>query len=123
MPHMVDRIKVYPFLFVLPILTLLFIANVPREIHKKNDGWAFLSSCAAIVFLLLILGVGIFPVIVRSTINPSIYSLTVFNSASSPLTLKVLLIIVAIGIPMVIGYGFYIYHIFRGKVKIGPHSY
>ena len=60
---------------------------------------------------------------IRSTIDPVQNSLTIYNSSSSELTLKILLIIVAFGVPLVLGYGFYIYRIFRGKVEIDERSY
>ncbi len=123
MPHMLARMLEEPFLFVLPFITLLSLLNVPREFSKKRDGLAFCFSCFGILCLLLLFGAGIFPNLVRSSIRPEALSLTFYNSASSPLTLKVLLIIVAIGVPLVLAYGFFIYRTFRGKVKIGPTSY
>ncbi len=122
-PYKLDRMKEYPYLFAIPFLALLAILNVPRLIHKKKDGLAFIFSCLSITFLLSIFSAGTFPVLVRSTISPELYSLTAYNSAASPLTLKVLLIIVALGVPLVLAYGFYVYYIFRGKVKIDHHSY
>ena len=121
-PHMIERIFLNPLLIIIPILSLLAIINIPFQIKRKNDGWAFLSSCLSIGLLLALFGLGTFPVMVRSTINPDL-SLTLYNSSSSPLTLKVLLLIVIIGIPLVLAYGYYIYRTFRGKVKIDIHSY
>jgi cytochrome d ubiquinol oxidase subunit II len=63
-----------------------------------------------------------FPTLVRSSLGEA-NSLTVFNSDSSELTLTILLCIVAIGIPLVILYGFIIARVFRGKVRIDDHSY
>lgn len=123
MPHMADRFVDMPYLFIIPLLTILALANVPREFSKNHDKRAFASSCFAIIMLFILFGIGTFPTFVRSTINPEQNSLTIFNSASSPLTLKVLLIIVAIGIPLVLAYGVIIYRVFSGKVKIGPTSY
>ena len=54
--------------------------------------------------------------------DPSL-SLTVFNAASSPKTLKIMLIIAAIGVPLVLAYTTSIYYIFRGKTKLDPMSY
>lgn len=122
-PYMVANILTEPYLFLCAVLTLLAFLNVPREFSRKKDFRAFLFSCFGIVFLFCLYGIGTFPVLVRSSINPEVLSLTLYNSASSRLTLKVLLIIVAIGIPLVLAYGWYIYRIFRGKVKIGPASY
>lgn len=122
-PHMIESMKKYPFLFIVPLLGLCTIAAVPYLMKKKRDGWAFISSCLSIAFLSVLAAIGTFPYMVRSSIDPEYNSLLIYNSASSQLTLKVLLIIVAIGVPMVLGYGFYVYRVFRGKVKIEPHSY
>ena len=122
-PHMIERIISNPLLIIIPLLALLAIINIPLQIKRKNDGWAFLSSCLSIALLLTLFGLGTFPIMVRSTINPAELSLTLYNSSSSALTLKLLLFIVIIGVPLVLAYGYYIYHIFRGKVKIDKHSY
>lgn len=121
-PHMTQHFKEAPFLFILALLNMLAVANIPREIHHKREFNAFLSSCAAIAALLALFAVGIFPDIVISTINPA-YSLTIYNAASSQKTLETMLIIALIGMPFVIGYTFMIYWIFRGKVKLDKMSY
>lgn len=122
-PYMAERLKAHPLLFIIPLASIVVILNVPYQLYKKNDGWAFLSSCFSIALLIVMFSIGTFPLMIRSSINPAEYSLNVANSASSPLTLKILLIIVLIGIPLVLAYGFYIYRLFRGKVKIDKHSY
>lgn len=121
-PHMTDHMKRMPILFAVPVLAFLSILNVPRLIQKRSDGWAFIFSCISIILLLALFAIGTFPTMVRSTADPQ-YSLVIANSSSSPLTLKTLLIIVAIGLPLVFAYGFYIYRVFRGKVKLDNHSY
>jgi cytochrome d ubiquinol oxidase subunit II len=97
--------------------------NVPREMTHKNFFRAFLSSSSGIALLVTVFGIGIFPEIIHSSIDPKNNSLTLMNAASSPLTLGILLIIVAIGVPLVLAYTFYVYRTFRGKVRIGPTSY
>lgn len=122
-PHMVERFYSRPYLAIFPLIALVSMLNIPRQIAKNNDGWAFLSSCLTIIFLLVLFGLGTFPTIVYSTLNPETNSLTIYNSSSGPETLTVLLIIVAIGVPLVLAYGFWIYRIFRGKVRIDRMSY
>lgn len=122
-PHMVARLLETPILLIFGILPLIGFINVAREVKNQNDARAFLSSCFGIVFLFVLYGLGTFPYMVRASSGPEDYSLTVFNASSEPLTQKVLLIIVAIGVPLVLAYGTVIYRIFRGKVKIGPGSY
>ena len=50
-------------------------------------------------------------------------SLDIYSGASSPKTLQIMLIIALIGMPLVLAYTASIYWIFRGKVKLEPHSY
>ena len=40
-PHMVEKFKMYPVLFLIPVVNLLVIANVPREIPPKRFFWRF----------------------------------------------------------------------------------
>jgi cytochrome d ubiquinol oxidase subunit II len=123
MPHMIDHIFTMPLTIIFPVIAFLAILNIPRLISKGRDGWAFLFSCLSIASLLIVFGLGTYPTIVRSTLDPETNSLTIFNSASSQKTLGILLIVVAIGIPLVLAYGAWIYRIFRGKVKLEHTSY
>lgn len=120
--HMIDMMRDYPYLFLLPICAFIAFANIPREIRKGNDGWAFLSSCTTLIFLFSLYMVGTFPYFIRSSTDIA-YSIDLYNSAASFETFKVLFIITAIGIPLVIAYGFWIYRVFRGKVHLTEHSY
>jgi cytochrome d ubiquinol oxidase subunit II len=83
---------------------------------------AFLSSGASIVALLTLFGIGMYPDLIFSSPNPA-NSLTVYNAASSAKTLEIMLIIAAIGVPLVLAYTASIYWIFRGKVKLDSSSY
>lgn len=123
MPHMLDRLFAMPWLFIFPVIAFLVIANIPRQISKNNDGWAFIFSSISIGALLTLFGLGTFPTIVRSTVDPETNSVTIYNAASSEKTLMVLMIIVAIGVPLVIAYCGWVYRIFRGKVRLEKSSY
>ena len=122
-PHMVESFRDRPAFFIVAIANLLAVANIPREISKGNDGRAFLSSCANIIFLMALYGIGTYPNAVRAINNPAELSLTIWNSASSPMTLKILLLIAVIGLPIVLAYTFVVYWVFRGKVRLDSHSY
>jgi cytochrome d ubiquinol oxidase subunit II len=74
------------------------------------------------VALMALFGLGMFPDLVYS--QPDLHrSLTVYNAASSPKTLMIMLIIALMGIPIVLAYTVSIYWIFRGKVKLDAMSY
>jgi len=121
-PHMVENFRALPILFIVALLNMLAIANIPREISKGREFRAFISSAASIAALLLLFAIGIFPNIVYSNPIPE-YSLNIYNAASSEKTLTIMLIIALIGIPFVFAYTITIYWIFRGKVKIDEMSY
>ncbi|HVO74956.1 MAG TPA: cytochrome d ubiquinol oxidase subunit II, partial [Ignavibacteriaceae bacterium] len=46
-PHMTRHFKSEPFLFILALLNMLAIANIPREIYHGREFRAFLSSSAS----------------------------------------------------------------------------
>jgi cytochrome d ubiquinol oxidase subunit II len=121
-PHMVVPFKKHPLFLAVPILTLLAIANIPRELYHGKELRAFLSSSASMVGLLTLFGLGMFPYLVYSNPHPQ-FSLTVYNAASSPKTLKIMLIIALMGMPLVLAYTIAIYRVFRGKVKLTSSSY
>jgi len=121
-PHMVEHFKEHPAFFLVALLNMLAVANIPREVFHKREFKAFLSSCASIVALLALFAIGLFPDIVLSNPNPE-HSLNIYNAASSQKTLGIMLTIAVIGIPFVLTYTISIYWIFRGKVKIDNMSY
>ena len=123
MPFMAEKMRQYPIVFLLPALSFTLFSLIPGQFARGRDGTAFLCSCFGIASLIGLFGVGTYPVLVRSTIDPVLNNLTIFNSASSLLTLRILLTVVIIGVPLILGYGFYIYRVFRGKVKIEDSSY
>jgi cytochrome bd ubiquinol oxidase subunit II len=121
-PHMTEAIRHQPALFLVPAALLLAVANVPREIHLGREFRAFLSSCAAIVAMMALVGIGMYPNMLHA--RPAAEnSLTIYNAASSPTTLTIMLVIALIGVPLVLAYTASIYWVFRGKVKLDAHSY
>lgn len=123
MPRMLHRMESHPQFLLLPLCALLAICVVIWQVRKKNDGWAFIASCVAITLLIGLFGLGTYPYLVYSTIDPELHSLTIYNAASTHESLRNLLIVVAIGVPLVLAYGFWIYRVFRGKVRLDPTSY
>jgi cytochrome bd ubiquinol oxidase subunit II len=121
-PHMADRVRANPWLFSIVLVNMLAIANIPREFHHNRDWRAFLSSCMAIITLMLLFGLNLYPNLVYSLPNPE-NSLNIINAASSHKTLGIMLVIACIGVPIVIAYTVCIYWIFRGKVKLDRMSY
>ena len=122
LPQLSDMFKTNPMLFVVPILAFLSIFNVPRLATKRKFGLAFMFSSLSIALLFLIVAIELYPTLLLSTIKPE-YSITIYNAASSQKSLGIMLIIAAIGTPLVLGYTAFVYSTFKGKVTIDETSY
>jgi cytochrome d ubiquinol oxidase subunit II len=85
-------------------------------LKKGQDGRAFFFSSCVFLSLWGTVGAIHYPNLLRAT-DPAM-SLTITNASSSPLTLRVMLIIAAVGMPLVVGYTVYAYRVFKGKA--GP---
>jgi cytochrome d ubiquinol oxidase subunit II len=121
-PHATDNLKAYPIAWLVPLLNVLAIANIPRAIHRERPGYAFISSACTIAAFVFLFAVALYPNMVPAT-DPA-NALTIFSTArSSALTLEIMLLIAVIGMPCVLAYTTAIYWTFRGKVKLGEHSY
>jgi cytochrome d ubiquinol oxidase subunit II len=121
-PHMAARMRAEPWLFSIALINMLAIANIPREIHLGRDARAFISSCVAMVALMGLFGLEMYPNLVLSNPVPA-HSLNLHNAASSTKTLGIMLTIALIGVPIVLAYTVSIYWIFRGKVRLDRMSY
>ena len=78
---------------------------------------AFITSAFTIVLVLATVGAAMFPMLVPAELYSSENGLSIYNSSSSYLTLKSMLIITAIGMPLVLGYTTWVHRIFRGTVE------
>jgi cytochrome d ubiquinol oxidase subunit II len=121
-PWVLDTVRARPYVFAVVAASVLIVLNIPREIHKKREFNAFLSSCAVMVLMMATFGITYFPHMVLSSPAPE-NSLTIYNAASTQKTLGIMLIIALIGVPLVLAYTASIYWVFRGKTSLTKHSY
>ena len=85
--------------------------------NKNNDAIPFIMSSLSFIGLWGIAGSLQFPNLVKSALNPELH-LSIYNTSSSQLTLTVMLIIAAIGMPIVLAYTIYAYRVFKGRVNL-----
>lgn len=121
-PHMTSSFLHYPWLVVMPLLSLGSILAIPFYIRQKKDRKAFLFSCLSIFFLLGLFLIGTFPNIAMSSLDPAA-SLTLMNSSVSEFALWILVVVSLTGAPLSFFYFPYVYRVFKGKVKIDKMSY
>ncbi len=92
-------------------------ASVAVGRFRDDDLKAFLAQSAAMVALVALLACSMFPVLVNATPDSVGPAITIFNAASSELSLTWMSIILCIGLPLVLAYHVIIYRTFRGRVN------
>ncbi len=90
-------------------------------IRRKKMGWAFVLVAISIAFAILSEFMILFPRVMVSRLNPE-WSLTIYNAASSPYTLRVMTIIAIIFVPIVLAYQGWSYWVFRKRISGEPHE-
>jgi cytochrome d ubiquinol oxidase subunit II len=121
-PHLSDGLKENPVLLTVPVLAILSIANIPRLISKRKYLSAFIFSSITVGLLLITAAMELYPVIILDSSGAG-NSITVYNGVASNKSLGIMLIFVAIGGPLAVGYTAFVYKTFWGKVQLDEHSY
>lgn len=111
-----------PLFYVVLAILAIALPMIPNAFSARRYGLAFLSTSAAIASMIGLSGLSLFPTLVPSRIHMA-FGLTVYNASSTPKTLAVMLLIALIGMPLVIVYTAYVYHVFRGKVRADAEGY
>lgn len=111
-----------PVLFIEILLVVAALIASRYFINKLSLFKAWFASSITIVGAVFFGIIGLYPNILPSSINPD-FNVTAFNSSSSPLTLKIMLVVVIIFIPLVIAYQAWTYNLFKGKITKEDLSY
>ncbi len=121
-PFLFDGILKNPLFWISFIIMLGSLILIPVFINGRQYFKAFISSSLLIATMIGLSAISLFPRLVPSNIGLD-YSLTIYNASSSQLTLKTMLYIALIGMPIVIAYTILIYRVFKGKVELNKESY
>lgn len=107
--------KAQPLLWLVPGLGLVMPLIVALGLRGRREWLALLGSGLAVAGITLTVGAAMFPMILPSTIDPR-FSLTVWDSSSSHVTLFIMLVCVLIFLPLILAYTSWVYSVLRGKV-------
>jgi len=104
----------HPALLFIPGVTVAALAAILVFLLRSAWTKAWVASAVFIVSAVFFGVVGIYPALLPSSLDAA-FSVTIHNSASSPLTLKIMLAVVLIFVPLVIVYQALVYNLFKGK--------
>jgi len=105
----------WPALMLFPVLGLVMPFITAGLAIKRQEGWAFLTSCLAVSSIIITAGVSLFPFVMPSSLNPN-HSLTVWDATSSALTLNIMLMVACVFVPLVLGYTLWSYYKMWGRL-------
>ena len=106
----------YPWTMAAPILGVLGCLLAAVLIRARKDGLAMITSGLGIAGIILTVGASMFPMILPSSVDPR-FSLTVWDSSSSHMTLFIMLVCTAVFIPLIVAYTSWVYSVLWGKVN------
>lgn len=116
----------YPLLWLLPGMG--FVMGAVTLLLSKIDrpGLAFISSSLTLAAIILTAGASMFPFLIPSSIAVN-HSLTVWDAGSSLHTLKIMLGVTVVFLPIVLTYTAWVFRVLRGKItlehiRINDHS-
>ncbi len=114
-----------PHWFLVPATAVFALILTGYYLKKNKNLRAFVSSTIFILALIFSGVIGLYPNLIPSSIDAK-YSLTIFNSSSSPYTLKIMTIVVILFVPVVIFYQAWAYKTFSYKItkeKLSEEEY
>jgi cytochrome d ubiquinol oxidase subunit II len=85
-------------------------------IRQKHMGWAFGMTGLSIALSTITMFIGLYPRVMVSSLGPSL-SLTIYNAASSPYTLRVMSLVAISLLPFVLFYQGWSYWTFRKRIS------
>jgi cytochrome d ubiquinol oxidase subunit II len=104
-----------PILFAVILLTVCALLGIKFFLAKQAYFKAWCASALTIVGTTFYGIIGLYPKMLPSNIDVA-YSLTAHSSASSPQTLKIMLMVVVLFLPVVLAYQVWAYFLFKGEV-------
>jgi cytochrome d ubiquinol oxidase subunit II len=108
-----SRLGVNPGL--VPILALFSLLAAGALIHRSHMGWAFVMTSLTIALSVATIFLSLYPRVMVSSLDPD-WSLTIYNAASTPYTLRGMSLVALVFVPIVLAYQAWTYWVFRHRI-------
>ncbi len=115
-PYLYSNYFEYPLFWIAPAMIVIGLVLFFKFLSSEKYEKVIYGSTLTTIGTVLTIAFATYPVLMRSTLN-SEYNLTIWNSASSHITLTVMLVVTVLLMPIVIFYTAYVYRVFKGKVS------
>jgi cytochrome d ubiquinol oxidase subunit II len=121
-PGVLNNYRDHPIGFLIPVVVFGSLAVMMHAIIKREDKVAFVSSAVYIVGMLVGAAFALYPVVLPASTDPA-YNLTIYNTAAGEHGLTVGFTWWIVGAVLALGYFFFLFRMFRGKVRLEGEGY
>jgi cytochrome d ubiquinol oxidase subunit II len=112
-----NNFRIWPLMWAAPLCAVLGAIGAFRALRGRHAGAAFLASILVQSGTILTGGFALFPFLLPSSTHPS-QSLTVWDASSSPKTLLLMLVAVAVFLPIILAYTSWVFKVLRGRITL-----
>jgi cytochrome d ubiquinol oxidase subunit II len=121
-PGVLDNYKQHAIGFVIPVLVFGSLAVMMHAMIKGNEKIAFVASALYIVGMLVGAAFALYPVVLPASTDPAL-NLTIYNTKAGEHGLAVGFTWWIIGMILALGYFFFLFRMFKGKVRLEGEGY
>src|SRR5271169_1145668 len=121
-PGVLDNYKHHAVGFLIPVLVFGSLAVMMHALLKRADKIAFVASASYIVGMLVGAAFALYPVVLPASTDPA-RNLTIYNTAAGHHGLSVGLTWWVFGMILALGYFFFLFRMFKGKVRLEGEGY
>ena len=121
-PGVLDNYKQHAIGFVIPVMVFGSLAVMMHAMLKREDKLAFVASALYIVGMLVGAAFALYPVVLPASTDPA-RNLTIYNTAAGHHGLTVGFTWWILGMILALGYFFFLFRMFQGKVRLEGEGY
>ncbi|MCL4811943.1 MAG: cytochrome d ubiquinol oxidase subunit II [Vicinamibacteraceae bacterium] len=103
-----------------PIVAVGCMLAAGALVHRERMGWAFVMTSVALAASVITIFMSLYPRVMVSSLNPD-WTLTIYNAASTPYTLRIMSIVALVFVPIVLIYQGWTYWVFRHRITADTH--
>jgi len=121
-PGVLDNYKHHAIGFLIPVVVFGSLAVIMHALLKRADKIAFVASALYIVGMLVGAAFALYPVVLPASTDPA-RNLTIYNTAAGHHGLSVGFAWWVLGMVLALGYFFFLFRMFKGKVRLEGEGY
>ncbi len=121
-PGLLDNYRNHVIGFAIPAIVYIALAVMIRGIQKRHEKTAFVASAVYIIGMLVGAAFALYPVVLPASTDPA-RNITIYNAAAGHHGLSVGFAWWILGMILALGYFFYLFRMFSGKVRLEGEGY